>query len=114
MKRTILAICAVLVTAVAFSAVSIVKSTAIQALAQQTQIVCFKILDQNGEPVIGASVRVRGTNRTSTTDIDGNVCIELKPGDVLIISYVGYQDREVQYKGQNPGIISLIPQPIEN
>ena len=43
------------------------------------------------------------------TDIDGNVCIDVKPGDVLIISYIGYKPLEVKYEGTNFGTIQLIP-----
>ena len=42
-------------------------------------------------------------------DMDGNVCIDLKPGDVLVISYIGYKSQEIKYEGANINIIKLLP-----
>ncbi|MBR6287006.1 MAG: SusC/RagA family TonB-linked outer membrane protein [Bacteroidaceae bacterium] len=46
--------------------------------------------------VIGASVFVKGTKTGTVTDIDGNFTINAKPGDILVISYVGYNTKEVK------------------
>ena len=109
MKRTILAICAVFITAVAFSSITIAKKAITPAVAQQTQRVCFTVVDETGEPLIGVSILVKGTTRGAITDLEGNVCIDVRPGDVLIISYVGYQTQEVKYEGKNIGTIKLAP-----
>lgn len=109
MKRPILAICAVFITAVAFSSIALAKKAITPAVAQQTQQVCFTVIDETGEPLIGVSVYVKGTTRGAITDLEGNVCIDVRPGDVLIISYVGYQTREVKYEGKNIGTIKLVP-----
>ena len=79
----------------------------VDALAQQARDrVCFKIVDKNGDPLIGASVQVKGTMRGVMADIDGNVCIEVARGEVLVISYVGYKSVEIKYTG--PGSIEQI------
>ena len=72
----------------------------VETLAQQARDrVCFKIVDKNGDPLIGASVQVKGTMRGVMADIDGNVCIEVARGEVLVISYVGYKSVEITYTG---------------
>ena len=43
----------------------------------------------DGEPIIGASVKVHGTTRGTATDFDGHFSIEANDGDVLDVSYVG-------------------------
>ena len=109
MKRTLFAICAVLITAVAFSSIALAKKAITPAVAQQIERVCFKVVDETGEPLIGVSVQVKGTTRGSITDLDGNVCIDVRPGEVLVISYIGYQTREIKYEGKNIGTIKLVP-----
>jgi len=52
-----------------------------------------KIMDTNtGEPLIGASVIVQGTTNGTITDIDGSYSLDANLGDVLVVSYVGYDD----------------------
>ncbi|RYU91247.1 TonB-dependent receptor [Mucilaginibacter terrigena] len=46
-------------------------------------------------PVVGASVRVKGTTVGTQTDVNGQFSINVNPGDVLVISYLGYQTNEV-------------------
>lgn len=48
------------------------------------------VRDANGEPIIGATVRVEGTNRAAVTDIDGNFSIDAASGERLSVSYVGF------------------------
>lgn len=55
------------------------------------------VIDANtSEPLIGASVFVRGTTTGTVTDIDGNFSIEANTNDVLVISYTGYQPKEIR------------------
>ena len=69
--------------------------TANAAVTQQTIKVKGQVVDQDGEPLIGATVRVKGASSGSVTDIDGNFQIDAASNATLIISYVGYKDREV-------------------
>ncbi|MBQ6723587.1 MAG: TonB-dependent receptor [Paludibacteraceae bacterium] len=48
------------------------------------------ILDENGEPVIGASILEKGTTNGTITDFDGNFMLDVAEGATLEISYVGY------------------------
>ena len=59
------------------------------------------ITDANGEPLIGATVLVKGTQKGTATDIDGNYVVKAKPGDILVVSYVGYVPSEVKV-GNSP------------
>lgn len=63
-------------------------------LAQRT--VTGTLADQStGEPLIGASVIVKGTANGTITDIDGNYSLQANNEDVLVFSYVGFTDSEV-------------------
>ena len=70
------------------------------ALAQQK--VTGKVKDSSGEPVIGASVVVKGNNTMGTiTDFDGNFMLDVPAKSVLVISYIGYVTQEVPTAGKN-------------
>jgi TonB-linked SusC/RagA family outer membrane protein len=60
-------------------------------------------------PVVGASVRIKGTNTGAVTDVNGNFTLSLSPGNVLVISYIGYQTKEVTVSGSAFLTISLQP-----
>ena len=55
-----------------------------------------RVLDANGEPVIGATVQVPGTTTGTITDIDGNFAINAETGQELLVSYVGFQSAKVK------------------
>ncbi len=48
------------------------------------------ITDITGEPIIGATVKIKGTNTATITDMDGKYTIEASPNSVLQVSYVGF------------------------
>ncbi len=56
--------------------------------------------DELGEPVIGASVKVQGTNDGSITDLDGNFTVKADPNATLTITYVGYVPETVKLGGK--------------
>lgn len=66
------------------------------------------VLDENGEPVIGATVLVKGTNLVTVTDIDGRFELKVPNGSILSVSYLGYTTAEVPATGENL-TISLKP-----
>ena len=68
---------------------------AIAAAQQQTHVLTGRIVDNNGEAIIGANVVVKGTTNCTVTDIDGNFSIEADPNSVLNISYIGYLSKEI-------------------
>ena len=64
------------------------------ALYAQTEI-AGNVTDEAGEPVIGATVVVKGTTDGTITDLDGNFKLSVEEGKTLIISYIGFEDAEV-------------------
>ena len=75
-------------------------SFSLTALAQQK--VTGQVKDSSGEPVIGASVVVKGNNTMGTiTDFDGNFMLDVPAKSVLVISYIGYVTQEVPTAGKN-------------
>lgn len=54
------------------------------------------VSDNNGEPIIGASIQVRGTTTGTITDIDGKFSLSASNGQILVVSYIGYQSVQVK------------------
>ena len=67
----------------------------VQIAFAQTKSVSGLVSDQDGLPLPGATVLVKGTNNGTTSDFDGNYTISAKQGDVLVFSFVGYVNKEV-------------------
>ncbi|MDR6783333.1 SusC/RagA family TonB-linked outer membrane protein [Pedobacter africanus] len=67
-----------------------------------------KILDEKGQPLVGATVAIKGKNRSVKTDQDGAFYLDnVGENDKLVISYIGYQTREVDATS-NMGSLSLV------
>ena len=66
------------------------------------------IVDDNGEPVIGANVSVKGTTTGTITDIDGNFSLDAMSGATLLISYIGYETQEIAIGNQSVYNIKLL------
>ncbi len=67
---------------------------------QQNVKVSGQVVDPDGEPLIGATVRVKGTDTGTMTDLDGNFQLDAPSSATLVVSYVGYQDLEVAVGGR--------------
>nr|WP_302831092.1 SusC/RagA family TonB-linked outer membrane protein [uncultured Bacteroides sp.] len=67
----------------------------ISAVQQQSNKVTGKVSDAMG-PIIGASVVEKGTGNGTITDVNGNFSLNVRPGAILLISYVGYKPKEVK------------------
>lgn len=74
-------------------------------IQQQSNKVTGKVYDALG-PVIGASVVEKGTGNGTITDVDGNFSLNVKPGAILVVSYMGYKPQEVK-AGKAPLNITL-------
>lgn len=82
--------------AVAFAA----PESAPQAQTQNTGTCIGTVFDEEGEPLIGASVRVEGTQLGVATNIDGEFSLaNVKHGSWIIVNYVGYKQYRVQWTG---------------
>lgn len=58
------------------------------------------VIDDFGEPVLGANVVVKGTTNGATTDLDGNFSFKAPKGSTVVISFIGYKPQEVVFDGQ--------------
>jgi TonB-linked SusC/RagA family outer membrane protein len=76
-------------------------------------VITGKITDENGEPLAGAIVQVQGSTRSVSTDIDGSFTINVKPEDVLEISFLGYETQPITVGGQKELAIQLKPKASE-
>lgn len=63
---------------------------------QQTKKIQGIVVDQMGEPIIGASVLVKSTGTGAATDMNGKFTVDANPGAVLQISYIGYITQTVK------------------
>ena len=66
-----------------------------QEIQQAAKKITGTVVDASG-PVIGASVVVKGTSNGVATDFDGNFTLNANPGQTLVISYIGYLNKEVK------------------
>ena len=74
--------------------------SAMASVTQQTITVKGQVVDQEGEPLIGATVRLKGAQTGVVTDFDGNFTIDVPGNAVLEVSYVGYKDREIAVRNR--------------
>lgn len=66
------------------------------------------VKDELGEPLIGASITVKGTTNATMTDSDGKFSLTVNPGSVLVITFIGYHPKEITVGSQNDYDIELI------
>ncbi|MCB0584622.1 MAG: TonB-dependent receptor [Phaeodactylibacter sp.] len=66
-------------------------------------------VSSEGEPLIGASVLIQGTTNGTVTDIDGSYSLSAPADATLVISYTGYNTREVAIDGQTSLDVELTP-----
>ena len=79
----------------------IAPATALRSYAQEGGSTLEGLIKDDSGPLLGATVIVKNTTRGTTTDMDGKFRLEgLQPGDVLQVTYVGYDPYEVTYTGQ--------------
>lgn len=72
-----------------------------------------KIVDGSGEPIMGSTVSLIGSDLKTVSDIDGNFSIVVKKGDKLRISYLGFKDKFVTINNQN-GIKVVLEDDVHN
>lgn len=77
-------------------------------VVQQTKTVKGTVIDKTDQPIIGATVIVKGSNVGVITDLDGNFSIDVPAGgSTLVISYIGYTPAEVDVTNQTSVKITL-------
>lgn len=76
------------------------------ALAQKITV-SGTVIDPEGEPLIGASVLVKGETLGTATNIDGEYTISVPSDGILVFSYVGYDTQEIPVNGQTTLNVSM-------
>ena len=71
--------------------------------------VAGKVVDETGEPLMGASVFVKGTNNGTVTDLDGQYSLSVPAGSVLEVSFMGYETQNVTVS--TSGRVDVVLQP---
>lgn len=79
----------------------IVKAPVKNTVKQPAKTVTGVVLDETGFPVTGANVVVKGTTNGTITDIDGNFSLEVAPGELLAVTYIGFQSTEIKVTEAN-------------
>ena len=79
--------------------VAMVIALAFPALAQKITVT-GTVLDEFGDPMIGATIMQKGTSNGTAADIDGNFELSVEPNATLVVSYVGYDPMDVAVNGQ--------------
>ncbi len=67
-----------------------------------------RVIDANGEALIGVSVRVKGTQTGASTDVQGNFTLDAPANAVLVFTYVGYITQEVAVNGRTSINVTLL------
>ncbi|POY37465.1 SusC/RagA family TonB-linked outer membrane protein [Solitalea longa] len=78
------------------------------SFAQTARTIKGQVIDEKDlQPIPGAIVKIKGTTTGTATDNEGNFSIEAKNGDVLLISFLGYNERSVTIGASNSYNIKL-------
>jgi len=78
------------------------------AICAQAQTVSGVVNDETGEPVIGATVKVQGSNEGAITDFNGKFSVKAASNATLSISYVGYTTQQVNVGGRSNITVTLV------
>lgn len=83
------------------SAICIVAALMLSMIAFAQQPIQGTLKTVTGDPLAGATITVKGTRITVITDVNGNFKLNTTTGSTLLITSVGYQDKEVKVTGNN-------------
>ena len=79
----------------------------VEKRSSQKKAIKGKVVDANGEPIIGATVMEQNTNNGISTDFDGNFSLNVADDATLEISYIGYQPTKMKVSGRNSFNVTL-------
>ena len=79
---------------------SVSPSPVMASVTQQTTKVSGRVVDQDGEALIGATVKVKNAQSGAITDFDGNFELSVPANSTIVVSYVGFKDLEVAVNGR--------------
>ncbi len=87
---------------------SLFLAVAFISLNAQGLLISGTVIDESGEPLIGATILEKGTSNGTITDIDGNYQFTLQSSDaILMVSYIGYKQMEILVNGRTKVDIEL-------
>lgn len=101
-----LMVLAAIASGLALSPQSVMAVPSVQ-IVQQSGKVQGTVVDSNGEPIIGATVKVGGQKGGTVTDLDGNFTLNAAPGSTLEISYIGFKTQTIKV-GKGPVKVTLL------
>lgn len=73
----------------------------------QPKKVTGKVMDVNGEPVVGATIKEQGTLNGTITDFDGNFSLDVAMNEMLEVSYIGYKSQTIKVILGKPLVVTL-------
>lgn len=73
----------------------------------ETRKITGTVRDSKGEPLTGATIMIKGTNKGAVTDIDGHFALDVPQDAVLTISYIGFNSKEIRLGSKQSLNISL-------
>lgn len=84
-----------------------VKTEVMKAVAGNKKKITGKVVDRNGQPVIGASIIQKGSSNGTVSDLDGKFSLEVSEASTLTISYVGFKTQTISVEGKSNVVIEL-------
>jgi len=84
------------------------KKESASVAQQEGKRITGTITDKNGEPIIGANIVEKGTTNGTISDANGKFSLATQKKAVLVISFIGYQQREIVATGNSPLSITLL------
>ena len=82
-----------------------ILAVALLPVLAQAKVVTGQVTDQNGEPIIGANVVVKGTTAGTITDLDGNYSLDVPENATLVFSYLGMATQEIPVTGNTVSVV---------
>ncbi|SDS08512.1 SusC/RagA family TonB-linked outer membrane protein [Christiangramia echinicola] len=76
--------------------------------AQENSVSGLVTGSENGEPLVGVNVLIKGTNRGTVTDFEGTFQINVQSGETIVFSSLGFEPLEIAYSGQSTLNVTLV------
>lgn len=110
LKKTSLFLCMTVAGVLTASADNTTNSVTESQSVQQARSIRGHVVDENGEPMIGVTVVIKGVTGGAITDLNGNFTISVPSGrNTLELSYTGYKSQSVSISGNNNVNITMEP-----
>ena len=77
---------------------------------QASQYIKGTVLDENNEPVVGANVVIKGTSNGTVTDVNGKFSLNVREGQTIVVSFIGYVSQEITVSGKKQYTVDLEPE----